>query len=117
MLYNENNKVTKGEKTMSSKKKYNLIAKTGEYELNGEKKARWFTCGGVFENENGQLSVKIDGIPVGTDWNGWLTLSTLNEQKSGAQTPAASSSAKTSAPEVKNGEQKEEEKDTDNLPF
>jgi len=115
-LYNENNKVIKGEKTMSSKKKYDLVAKVGEYELNGEKKARWFTCGAVFENEKGQLSAKLNGIPVGMDWNGWLNFSIPNEQKSGGQTSsAASSSAKVSAPEGKNDAQKQE--DTDDLPF
>jgi len=112
---------------MSSKKKYDLVAKVGEYELNGEKKARWFTCGAVFENEKGQLSAKLNGIPVGVDWNGWLNLSTPNEQRSGGQSPSASSNAKASATEDKAEENKAEakkddlpnteEKDSDNLPF
>jgi hypothetical protein len=111
---------------MSSKKKYDLVAKVGEYELNGEKKARWFTCGAVFENEKGQLSAKLNGIPVGVDWNGWLNLSIPNEQRSGGQSPSASSNAKASTIEDKAEAKTEakkddlptiEDKDPDNLPF
>ena len=100
---------------MSSKKKYDLVAKVGEYELNGEKKARWFTCGAVFENEKGQLSAKVNGIPVGTDWNGWLNLSLPSEQKSGGQTTPVSPKA---AVETKKDDLPTiEDKDPDNLPF
>ena len=105
---------------MASTKKYDLVAKVGEYEQNGEKKARWRNCGVVFENEKGQLSAKIESIPVGCDWNGWLTLSIPSEQRSGS----TSSGSKAPAPkaEVKktepiNEEPAAEEKDPDNLPF
>ena len=59
---------------MSSTKKYNLVAKVGEYEKDGVTKSRWFTCGSVFENEQGHLSAKIDGMPTGSNWDGWLQL-------------------------------------------
>ena len=55
---------------MSSIKKYNLVAKVGEYEKDGVTKHRWFTCGSVFENAQGQLSAKIDGMPTGSNWDG-----------------------------------------------
>ena len=98
---------------MSAKKKFDLVAKVGEYELNGEKKARWFTCGAVFENEKGQLSAKLNGIPVGGEWNGWLNLSLPSEQKSGGQAVSAAPKA-----EVKKDDLPAiEDKDPDNLPF
>ena len=80
---------------MPSTKKYNLVAKVGEYEKNGVIKARWFTCGAVFENENGQLSVKIDSMPVGEKWDGWLNLFETNKHPIEEKT----------------------EEDSDNLPF
>jgi len=103
-------------------KKYDLVAKTGEYEHNGEKKARWMNCGVVFENEKGQLSAKIEGIPVGSGWNGWLTFSVPNEQRNGSNKASVNSSSNVSAPkaEAKKTEainNEPEEKDPDNLPF
>lgn len=113
---------------MASTKKYDLVAKTGEYEYNGEKKARWMNCGVVFENEKGQLSAKIEGLPVGNGWNGWLTFGAPSEQRNGSATSSASSSAKASASKTEakaetkkteslNEEPAAEEKDPDNLPF
>jgi len=102
---------------MSSKKKYDLVAKVGEYELNGEKKARWFTCGAVFENEKGQLSAKINGIPVGVDWNGWLNLSPPSDQKSGGQPASTAPSTAPKAEPKKDDLPAIEDKDPDNLPF
>ena len=102
---------------MSSKRKYDLVAKVGEYESNGEKKARWFTCGAVFENEKGQLSAKINGLPVGSEWNGWLNLSMPSEKS------LATSSSKTNTNVSSGTEPKKddlpsiEDKDPDNLPF
>ena len=78
---------------MSSKRKYDLVAKVGEYESNGEKKARWFTCGAVFENEKGQLSAKINGLPVGSEWNGWLNLSIPSEKSVGTLSSNSSNSS------------------------
>jgi len=103
---------------MSSKKKYDLVAKIGEYEQNGEKKARWFTCGVVVENEKGQLRAKVNGIPVGQEWDGWLTLSPINEQR--ASNGAATASEKPAAPKTEVKEkinEPSEDKDPDNLPF
>ena len=108
---------------MPAKKKYDLVAKTGEYVQNGETKARWFTCGAVFENENGQMSAKLNGIPVGTDWNGWFTMSVPSDQRtsgSNGASASASASASTSASETKKEaieEPAEDKQDSDNLPF
>jgi len=85
---------------MSSEKKYELLAKNGEYEQNGEKKARWENCGFVFQNDNGKLNAKINCLPVGKDWDGWLSLfppreySPSNTEGSSSATSSNRSSAK-----------------------
>lgn len=35
-----------------------------KYFSNGEEKTRWLNCGGVFKNEQGQISVKITTMPT-----------------------------------------------------
>ena len=55
-------------------KKYDVVAVTGTYtNAQGEEKKRYLNCGAVFETEKG-LSLKLEGIPVGSEWNGWLSL-------------------------------------------
>lgn len=59
---------------MASKKVYDVIAVTGEYQNNfGETKKRYQKCGVVFQGERG-LSMKLEALPVGNEWNGWLFL-------------------------------------------
>ena len=55
-----------------AKIKYTVAAKMGTYMKDGEEKARWHTMGNCFENDKGQLSIKIDSIPVNFD--GWISL-------------------------------------------
>lgn len=56
-------------------KRYDVVAVTGKYtDRNGQEKSRYMNCGAVFENDRGQLSIKLEGLPVGTEWNGWLSL-------------------------------------------
>jgi hypothetical protein len=56
------------------KKIKNLLASNGTYiNKDGEEKSRWVTVGGLFEDGN-KTTIKIDSIPVGGNWNGWLTL-------------------------------------------
>lgn len=58
-----------------SKLKYEAVATTGEYKdrQTGETKKRYTRVGTVFENDEGQLSLKIDTIPVGPGWSGWIS--------------------------------------------
>ena len=58
-----------------SRVKYDVLARTGTYtNAGGEEKSRWMKSGVVFENEKGYLSLKLEGIPVGPDWSGWVSL-------------------------------------------
>lgn len=50
--------------------KLDLIAVVGEYtNAQGEHKKRYAKIGSLFDKGNGNLSGKIDNIPVG--WDGW----------------------------------------------
>lgn len=44
-----------------------------KYTSNGEAKTRWHNVGKAFHNENGNISIKLNSIPVG-DWDGYLNL-------------------------------------------
>lgn len=55
-------------------KKYEAVATIGEYkDKNGETKKRYINVGTVFENDKGQLSLKLDAVPVGQEWSGWIS--------------------------------------------
>ena len=53
--------------------RYEVKAKNGSYkDRNGEEKVRWHHMGVCFQNDKGQLSLKIDSIPL--NWDGWVSL-------------------------------------------
>ena len=53
--------------------RYELKAKNGTYkDRNGEEKTRWHHMGVCFQNDKGQLSLKIDSLPL--NWDGWVSL-------------------------------------------
>ena len=53
--------------------RYEVFTKNGTYkDSNGQEKNRWFRMGVCFQNDKGQLSIKIDGVPV--NWDGWMSL-------------------------------------------
>jgi hypothetical protein len=57
-----------------AKKIYDAVATVGTYkDRNGEEKKRYVNVGSVFENDKGQLSLKLDSVPVGTEWSGWVS--------------------------------------------
>jgi hypothetical protein len=39
----------------------------------GEEKVRWVQVGRLFDKGDGKFSVKLDAVPVGGEWDGWLT--------------------------------------------
>ena len=56
------------------KKKYDAVATVGKYKNNqGEEKKRYLNVGTVFESDDGRLSMKMEALPVGTEWSGWLS--------------------------------------------
>jgi len=54
-------------------KRLDAIATVGEYKdpKTGDMKKRYSKCGSVFINDEGNISFKMDTIPVG-GWDGWI---------------------------------------------
>lgn len=59
---------------------HDIVATVGEYKINNETKKRYVNCGSAFTNEQGQISIKLDSVPVSPEWSGWLSLYPVREQ-------------------------------------
>ncbi len=70
-----------------SKPTHDLLATIGEYTdtKTGEKKKRRVRVGTVFTDDEGRESIKLDSIPTGNTWNGWLSKFPVRERQ-GAST-------------------------------
>lgn len=67
-------------------KRYDVVAVTGKYtDRQGQEKSRYLNVGAVFENDRGQLSIKLEALPVGGEWSGWLQLYEPKEREHGQQ--------------------------------
>lgn len=56
------------------KKTHDLVATIGKYkDREGNEKKRYFNVGSVFVDGNGRRSIKLDAVPVGQEWSGWLS--------------------------------------------
>lgn len=67
-------------------KKYDVVAAIRE---EGRDKPRWVNCGAVIETAKG-LSLKLESLPVGPGWNGWLSLFEPKAKDDKPTKPAAS---------------------------
>lgn len=55
-------------------KTHDLVATVGTYkDRDGNEKKRFQNCGSVFEDRDGRRSYKLDVVPVGPGWSGWLS--------------------------------------------
>ena len=65
------------------KKIKNLSATMGKYtnEAN-EEKNRYVNCGSLFERDDGSLVVKLDSIPVGEEFTGWINCYDVDSNRS-----------------------------------
>ena len=78
-----------------AKKIYDVVATVGKYTDNqGNEKKRYVNVGAVFESDKG-MSMKLETLPVGPEWSGWLSFyepkqreSAPQESKPGANVPA-----------------------------
>ena len=98
-------------------KKYDAVATIGEYtDRNGEKKKRYQNVGSVFENEDGRLSLKLDAIPLGPEWSGWIS---FFEPKARENQPAQQPSPQPTRHETAkaNAYQPHLDADGDEIPF
>lgn len=63
-----------------AKKVYDAVATIGEYtDRNGATKKRYLNVGSVFESDKG-LSLKLDAVPIGGEWSGWISFFVPNER-------------------------------------
>ncbi len=51
---------------------YDVLYKKAEQE---DGKAIWMRCGIMIEKENGKKSLKLDAVPTGSTWDGWMVVS------------------------------------------
>lgn len=57
------------------KKTHNLVAVVGTYkDASGQEKKRYLTIGSAFTRDDGSIALKIEAVPVGQEWNGWVNL-------------------------------------------
>lgn len=85
---------------MATKKKFDAVYSGEKYtDREGNEKTRFINCGVVFENDKGQLSIKIESLPVG--FNGWLNFyepKADNEKQAGRAQQAANTARGNSDP-------------------
>lgn len=65
-----------------------VVATVGKYtDANGNEKNRYVTVGRAFLRDDKSVSIKVDSMPVGPEFSGWLNLYDLDEDRQ--QAPAA----------------------------
>lgn len=65
---------------------YDVVASVGEYsDKAGNKKKNYVKCGAAFTNDEGQISIKLDSVPVSPGWSGWLSLFSPRARDEGGQ--------------------------------
>lgn len=67
-----------------------IVAANGKYtDSAGQEKTRYVTVGKAFMRDDNSVTLKIDSMPVGGEWNGWLNLYDLDEGQKGKPAQAA----------------------------
>jgi len=101
---------------MASKYSYDVEATNGSYkDRDGNEKKRYINVGKAFVNDSGQISIKLEVIPVGPDWSGWVSLYEPKPREWQQQAPPrqdAHNAAKANAYQPQG-----EEEPNDDIPF
>lgn len=67
---------------MAMKPHKRAVAVTGSYtDRQGAEKKRYTTIGTLFQYDDGGLSLKLDSIPVGDGWNGFISFYDFEDRK------------------------------------
>ena len=69
------------------KKVKRLVGSAGTYTVDGQEKTRWFPMGTLFKKDDGNLVIKLDGVPVGPDFSGWVQLFDFDDDAKPAAAP------------------------------
>ena len=68
-------------------------ASTGTYTDNqGNEKKRWVNVGTLFKYDDGGLSLKIESLPVGGQWNGFISFFDIEDKQGGSRSAGAAPS-------------------------
>ena len=63
-----------------------VVATIGKYtDANGQEKNRYHTVGKAFIRDDKSVSIKVDAMPVGPEFSGWLNLYDLDEDRPQSQ--------------------------------
>lgn len=74
---------------MGMKQTYEAIAKIGTYkDKDGNDKGRYLKIGTVLTRDDGSMCLKLEAVPVGPGFTGWVDFRTPRP-RDGAQTPPA----------------------------
>jgi hypothetical protein len=67
-----------------------VVASNGKYtDSQGNEKNRYITVGKAFLRDDKSVTIKIDAMPVGPEFNGWLNLYDLDEERKPASAPTS----------------------------
>lgn len=62
------------------------VATTGTYtDRNGAEKKRYLNIGTLFKYEDGGFALKLDAVPVGDGFNGFVSFYDIEDKASGAE--------------------------------
>ena len=71
-----------------------VVATVGKYtDANGNEKNRYITVGRAFIRDDKSVSIKLDSVPLGPEFSGWLNLYDLDEDRQAAPAPAPAPAA------------------------
>ncbi len=84
---------------------YDLVAKVGETATENGQKVKWMRVGVMIERE-GKKNIKLDAMPVGTDWDGWLVVKEREQEQDNVDNG-----------KKQKGKKKEQSKEEDTEPF
>lgn len=89
---------------MAMKRYKRAVAKTGTYihPQSQQEKNRYCNIGTLFRGENDDgtpyLSLKIEQVPVGGDWDGWVSFFDFDEKKPANKQPAPKTAPRQAEP-------------------
>lgn len=92
-----------------SRPTHDAVATIGKYTAaDGTEKKRYQNVGKLFTDSDGRISLKLDVVPCGPGWNGWLSFYPVKDRSEGHHDkPAPSTSA----------EPVHDDGDDDNVPY
>lgn len=83
-----------------AKKRYNVVFGEKYGDVNDPKTA-WKKCGTLFvDEEDGRMSIKLDMVPVGPAFKGWLSVFEPRDDQDGGQRRSRDDSGKIASGEM-----------------